>query len=87
MRNQNDGLDLLWEVAEIAAFIGREPRQTYHMLSQNQLPARRIAGRWVASKAVLREFFSMPTLDEGEVEAQAEAPAAKPSRPRLKKAG
>lgn len=45
--------DIVWEVAEIAKVIGRTDRQTFHMLAAGHLPARKVGGRWVASRRKL----------------------------------
>lgn len=50
-------LDLIWEVAEIAKLIGRSERQTFHLLSSGQLPAKKVGGRWVAERSKLIAFF------------------------------
>ncbi len=50
-------IDLIWEAEAIAEVIGRTPRQTHHMLAQGLLPARKVGGRWVASRAALTAFF------------------------------
>jgi len=50
-------MDLVWEVAEIAKLIGRSQRSTFHMLSKGDLPARKVGGRWVASKSEIERFF------------------------------
>jgi hypothetical protein len=58
MEKGNDkGLDLLWEVEEIANLIGRSPRQTFHMLKKGELPAKKVGGRWVAERSKLVAFF------------------------------
>jgi hypothetical protein len=54
----DDPGDLAWGVGEIAGTIGRDERATYHLLSKGQLPARKVGGRWVASKRRLRAFLS-----------------------------
>jgi hypothetical protein len=51
------GLDLLWGVARIAKEIGRNPRQAYHLLESGGLPARKVGGRWCASRTGLRRHF------------------------------
>ena len=51
-------LDLLWGVDAIAKEINRTHRQTYHQLETGQLPARKQAGRWCASRVGLRTFFA-----------------------------
>jgi hypothetical protein len=50
-------MDLIWEVAEIARLIGRTERQTFHLLSGGQLPAKKVGGRWVAERGKLIAFF------------------------------
>jgi hypothetical protein len=52
-------LDLIWEVSEIARFIGRTERQTFHMLASGKIPAKKIGSRWVAERRALERFFSM----------------------------
>lgn len=52
-----DCLDLIWEVTEIAKIIGRTPRQTFHMLKNGELPAKKVGGRWVAERSKLVAFF------------------------------
>jgi hypothetical protein len=49
--------DLLWGVRAIAAEINRNARQTFHLLKNDQLSAKKFGGRWVASRARLREHF------------------------------
>lgn len=50
-------MDLVWEVSEIAKLIGRTERQTFHLLSGGQLPAKKVGGRWVAERGKLVAFF------------------------------
>ncbi|NTH65289.1 DNA-binding protein [Agrobacterium rhizogenes] len=50
-------LDLVWEVEEIASLIGRTRRQTFHLLTNGQLPAKKVGGRWVAERSKLIAFF------------------------------
>jgi hypothetical protein len=49
--------DLLWSVEDIAEAIGRSRRQTFHMLQNGRLPARKIGAHWCASRAGLRRHF------------------------------
>ena len=49
--------DLLWTVEDIAEAIGRSRRQTFHMLQNGRLPARKIGAHWCASRAGLRRHF------------------------------
>ncbi len=50
--------DLLWGVAAIAKAIGRTERQTFHLLSKNLLPARKIGGRYCAARSTLRKCLT-----------------------------
>lgn len=50
-------LDLLWGVNAIAKAIDRTPRQTFHLCSLGEIPARKIGGRWVVERRKLIEFF------------------------------
>lgn len=58
---ENDqALDLVWEVSRIASVIGRTERQTFRLLETGQLPARKVGGRWCASRSKLVAFFMEP---------------------------
>jgi hypothetical protein len=50
--------EFLWGADEIGAAIGRNGRQAFHLLSSGDIKsARKVRGRWVASRtALLREF-------------------------------
>lgn len=50
MESSADTADLVWEVEEIAKVVGRTARQTNHMLATGALPAKKVGGRWVASR-------------------------------------
>lgn len=51
-------LELIWGAAAIAKVIGRNRRQTFWMLEQDQIPAaKKVGGKWVADCGKLREFF------------------------------
>lgn len=54
---ENRPLDLVWGAAAIGAVINRTPKQTFHLLENNQLPARKSGGKWVASRRLLRDHF------------------------------
>jgi hypothetical protein len=56
-RLDSEILDLLWGAAAIAATLNRTARQTFHLLEAGELPARKVGGRWVASRKALREHF------------------------------
>lgn len=43
----DDKLDLIWGVENIAQFIGRTYQQTHHMLSKGSILGRRVGERWV----------------------------------------
>ena len=51
--------DLLWGVQEIADAINRSPRQCFHLLEKNRLPAKKVGGRWCSSQTALRKYFEM----------------------------
>lgn len=55
--NTGARLDLIWGVEAIANLIGRTPRQTFHMLKTEQLPGKKVGGRWVAERGQLLRFF------------------------------
>ena len=50
-------LDLIWGIAGIAQTIGRTVRQTEIALNKQELPGRRVNGRWVVSRRKLIEHF------------------------------
>lgn len=50
-------IELIWGVNAIAKLIGRTDRQVFHMLTNGQLPARKVGGRWVAERSKLIAFF------------------------------
>lgn len=50
-------LDLVWGTEAIAAVIGRTRRQAAEALAKGQLPARKVNGRYVASRRKLQQFF------------------------------
>ena len=52
------GSDLLWGVDPIANELGLTRRQTYWQLETGRLPARKHAGKWVASRSGLRRHFA-----------------------------
>ena len=49
--------DILWGADAIAAEIRRDRNATFHLLSAGALPAKKVGGRWVASKERLRAFL------------------------------
>ncbi len=50
-------LDLVWGADAIAKVIKRNPRQVFNLLENGDLPAKKIGGRWVASRARLVQLF------------------------------
>lgn len=58
MRNSDGETDLAWGVEEIAKVVERDKRATYHLLSKGELPARRVGGRWVASRRRLLAYLT-----------------------------
>ena len=57
-----------WGAEAIGAVIGRNPRQTHHLLTRGEIKsAKKVGGRWVVSRAVLlRELgacFAMSTIE------------------------
>lgn len=57
MDTDTDQIDLIWGIDAIARFIKRSNRQTYHLLAKGEIPAKRVGGRWVATKEALIRFF------------------------------
>lgn len=58
VENSASNLDLVWSVRSIASVIRRSERQTYNLLETGRLPpARKVGGRWCASRAALKRFF------------------------------
>ena len=64
-QTSDDGVDFLWGCKAIAAFIGRTPRQTFHLLEAKKLPAGKIGANWVGSKSVLTKYFHRIARGEG----------------------
>jgi hypothetical protein len=50
--------DLVWGGEEIAKVIKRKPPATFHMLEGGHLPARKVGGRWVASRSRLLSYLA-----------------------------
>lgn len=53
-----NSLDLLWGATEIARVIRRTRRQTFNMLENGELPARKVGGRWVIERSKLAAVFT-----------------------------
>jgi hypothetical protein len=50
--------DLIWGCSAIAKAIGRSERSTFHLLERQLLPAKRVGGRWVASRRKLLDALT-----------------------------
>jgi hypothetical protein len=50
--------DIVWGADGIGKVINRNERQTFHLIDTRQLPAKKIGGRWCASRSGLRKFFA-----------------------------
>ena len=50
--------DLIWGCSAIAEVIGRTERATFHLLKNQILPAKRVGGRWCASRRKLLEALT-----------------------------
>jgi hypothetical protein len=57
MAETSNTLDLIWGCAAIAATLGVTQRACFHMLEAGVIPARKVGGRWVASRRKLEEHF------------------------------
>lgn len=53
----NAGSEFVWGATAIGAVIGAEASKTFFLLKTKQIPARKVGGRWVASRDRLREFL------------------------------
>lgn len=58
MLDKLESIGLIWGAKNIAKHIGRSQRQTFHMLQEGQIPAKKIGERWVADPKKLEQFFS-----------------------------
>ena len=61
MTEATEALDLVWGVRAISKLIGRTERQTFHLLSGGQLPAKKVGERWVTKRDALTRFFEETT--------------------------
>lgn len=57
MTEKAEQADLVWGGEEIARVIGRTARVTFSLLEKGELPAKKVGGRWVASRKKLIDFF------------------------------
>jgi hypothetical protein len=56
---KKDGLELLWGADLIAAELNITTRQAFYLLERGHIPARKIGGRWCASRRALRSLFGV----------------------------
>ncbi len=64
-QTSDDGVDFLWGCKAIAAYIGRTPRQTFHLLEAKKLPAGKVGAIWVGSKSTLTKHLHRIARGEG----------------------
>lgn len=50
-------LDLVWGADALAQELGVTRRRAFYLLESGELPAKKVAGRWVVERRKLREFF------------------------------
>jgi hypothetical protein len=62
MTQRTTPIDLIWGCREIAHVIAQTTDQTYRLLEQGALPARRVGHRWVARRSALEGFFPIATV-------------------------
>jgi hypothetical protein len=49
--------DRLWGADAIAAVLNLTPRQTWYLLEKHLLPAKKVGGRWTASRRALLTYL------------------------------
>jgi hypothetical protein len=54
--SDDEVLDVLRGAKPIGAYLGLNERQAFHLLEQGKLPAKKVGGRWMTTKAQLRRF-------------------------------
>jgi hypothetical protein len=58
-------LDLLWGAEAIGKALDVNARKAFHLLEKKAIPAKKVGGRWVASRRGLRRFFAEAIEGEG----------------------
>lgn len=53
MHDNDEISDLVWGASAIGRAIGRSERAVFYLLEKGVLPAKRVGGRWVASRQKL----------------------------------
>ena len=51
-------MDLIWGCAAIGKIIGRDARQTFHLLATGQLPGKKMGRRWYIERSKLMAAFA-----------------------------
>ena len=54
-----EGLDLVWGCRAIARRIGKSERQTYYLLEENLIPAKKIGKEWCTTEKALHQHFAI----------------------------
>lgn len=49
--------DAIWGAAAIGEYLGLNKKQTFHLLENGRLPAKKVGARWLCSKAKLQAFI------------------------------
>jgi len=57
MTKKMESADLVWGGEEISKVIGRTARVTFSLLEKGEIPAKKVGGRWVASRQKLIDFL------------------------------
>jgi hypothetical protein len=52
--------DLLHGADAIAEFVGMKPRRVFYLCEKQEIPAKKICGRWTSRKSALRKLFDFP---------------------------
>ena len=56
--DEDNDLDLLWGAEAIADAIDVPTRRAFYLLENNSIPAKKVGGRWVASRRRLLRFLT-----------------------------
>ena len=55
----HEGLKLIWGCRAIARRIGKSERQTYYLLEQELIPAKKIGREWCTTENALHRHFAV----------------------------
>ena len=61
MKDEGLSSDRLEGAEAIGHFLGVSERRAFHLLDTKQIPGGKQGGKWIASKAVLREHYAKLT--------------------------